>query len=167
MRAGQPRAATKPPVGAARRDQFVLIDAYPEPDARRAPIEADRRRAFRQGIPALRHVGAFRSGGTNLRLPSGEVAFISAAYITPDSFAVLPYTPVADRAMNQEDARRKSCRPSGFEQRKARGRQTDACSEGENDRKREPGCWTFDHRALIAGPLTTGPLIAGPLITDY
>ena len=86
-------------------DRFVLIDAYQEPDARRAPIEADRRRAFRQGIPALRHVGAFRSGGANLRLSSGEVALISAAYITPDSFAVLPYTPVAGRAMNPEDAR--------------------------------------------------------------
>jgi hypothetical protein len=30
-----------------------------------------------------------------------------------------------------------SCRQSGLEQRKARGRHTDACSEGEYDRKRE------------------------------
>jgi hypothetical protein len=52
-------------------DRFVLVNAFVEPDARRATIESDRLRAFREGIPALMHVGAFRPGGANLRLPSG------------------------------------------------------------------------------------------------
>ena len=86
-------------------DRLVLVDAFQEPDARRTTIEPERLGAFREGIPALSHVGALRSRGANLRLPSGEVALISAAYMTPDSFAVLPYAPVAGRALNAEDAR--------------------------------------------------------------
>ena len=79
---------------------LVLVNAFVEPDARRTTIESDRLRAFREGIPALMHVGAFRPGGANLRLPSGEVALISAAHITPDSFSVLPYAPIVGRAMS-------------------------------------------------------------------
>ena len=86
-------------------DRFVLVNAFEEPAARRATIEADRVRAFREGIPALSHLGALRTAGANLRLPSGEVALISSTDITPDSFAFLSYAPVAGRALNAEDGR--------------------------------------------------------------
>ena len=86
-------------------EQFVLVTAFQEPDARRASIEPDRLLAFREGIPALSHVGAVRSMGANLRLPSGNVALVRSVEITPDSFAFLPYAPIVGRALNAEDAR--------------------------------------------------------------
>lgn len=86
-------------------DRFVLVTAFQEPEARRAAIEPARLDAFRQGIPGLSHLGAARSTGANLRLPSGEVALVASADITPDSFAFLPYAPIVGRALNAEDAR--------------------------------------------------------------
>lgn len=86
-------------------ERFVLVTAFQEPDARRASIEPDRLLAFREGIPALSHVGAARPMGANVRLPSGNVALVGSVEITPDSFAFLPYAPIVGRALNAEDAR--------------------------------------------------------------
>lgn len=85
-------------------DRFVLIDVYEEPGGRRGSIGDARFRMLRANVPAFQHLGAFTSAQQNLLLPSGDVVLTPTLAITPDSFAVLPYAPVAGRALTSADA---------------------------------------------------------------
>lgn len=85
-------------------ERFVLLNVYEEPEATRATLEPERFRLFRDNAPAFQHLGAFRGSPTNLILRSGEVVPVGAAVITPDSFEVLPSSPVVGRTLANEDA---------------------------------------------------------------
>jgi predicted permease len=86
-------------------DRFVLVDVYEDPAARRVDVDDARLHALRGGVPALRHLGAARTSAINLLLPSGDVVLLTATFITPDSFSVLPYPPLAGRTLNAGDGR--------------------------------------------------------------
>ncbi len=88
----------------ANGERFVLFDVYREPKARRAELDAQRYRLFREQAPALEHVGAFRSAAVNLELPSGEIVPISGAAMTGDSFRVFPHAPLAGRTIEGYDS---------------------------------------------------------------
>lgn len=87
-------------------ERFVLVAVYEEPEMRPADLDDPRFRALRDGVPALQHLGAVRNGATNLLLPSGELALLGSTFITPDSFAVLPFALLIGRTLNGDDARR-------------------------------------------------------------
>jgi predicted permease len=84
-------------------ERFVLVEAFTEPDGERARIEAARRDAIARHADAFEHVGAFRGADLNLLLPSGDVAPVRGAFITPASLAALPYAPVAGRLLHADD----------------------------------------------------------------
>ena len=86
-------------------ERYVLIDVRTIPDARRADVESERFDALRAGSPALQHLGAIQNGALNLHLPSNEIALLRAAFITPESFAVLPYAPLLGRPLVADDGR--------------------------------------------------------------
>jgi putative ABC transport system permease protein len=83
--------------------EFVMVDVYVEPEARRSNVERDRFEMLRKA-PGLKHLGAVANAPQNLLLPSGEVALAAGTAITPESFDVLPYAPILGRRFHAGDA---------------------------------------------------------------
>jgi putative ABC transport system permease protein len=85
-------------------DRFVLLEARQEPDATRVPIDRARFLAFRDGVPAFRHLGAAQAAPLNLELSSGDTVAVGATAMTPASFEVLPWPPLVGRLPGPMDA---------------------------------------------------------------
>lgn len=91
-------------------DRFVRIRAWTVPAGRAAPIDPARSEALRGGDPrggdtgSFEHVGAFAGGQINLIETSGLVEPVRGNWITPSSFARLPYVPIRGRTLIEADA---------------------------------------------------------------
>lgn len=90
----------------ANGDRFVLLDAFAEPNAERAALDAERFRFLADHASTFEHLGAFRDTEVNLLLPSGEIVPVSGASVTPQSIAVFPYSPILGRALRAKDGAR-------------------------------------------------------------
>jgi predicted permease len=84
-------------------DRFVVVEARTDPEAERASIDADRFRFLAERAAAFEHLGAVGGSELNLALPSGDVAPVKGALITPDSIAAFPTAPVLGRMLDASD----------------------------------------------------------------
>jgi predicted permease len=85
-------------------DRFVMVTAFEEPSGTRVGLSRDRFETLRRGVPSLQHLGGIANSPQNLLLPSGEVALVAGIAITPESFAVLPYTQLLGRTLTPSDS---------------------------------------------------------------
>ena len=84
-------------------DRFVLLEVHTEPEAQRTGLDPDRFRFLAERASAFEHLGAFRDNEVNLLLPSGEIAPVPGALVTPDSIRVFPSAPILGRMLNAAD----------------------------------------------------------------
>ncbi len=86
-------------------DRFVRIDTRSEGTGRRAGLELEQLRLMRASASAFRYIGGYATGDFNLLREDDGVERVVGAKITPQTFAHLPYVPVAGRMFTTEDGR--------------------------------------------------------------
>jgi len=87
-------------------DRFVVIEARAEPSGERILLDGDQFRILTEHATELEHIGAARSAVFNLLQPSGDALPVKGAFVTPESFRMLPYAPVLGRSLVDADGAR-------------------------------------------------------------
>jgi putative ABC transport system permease protein len=84
-------------------DRFVLVQMLEEPQHTPAELTPASYQVLATGATTLAHIGGLTGGRENVTLPSGGVAVVTTAGITPTSLRYLPWTPLEGRLLVPAD----------------------------------------------------------------
>ena len=86
-------------------DRIVRIYAYEAPGGDRTGLDLVRYELLQARAEIFEHVGAAGNRLVNVVLPSGRLDAVTAAAVTPATFAFTPFQPVSGRPLVESDAR--------------------------------------------------------------